>query len=395
MKRAVLLSSAVFFLPFCFFPSGVPAGTLDIWCVSGGDSGAGTGTVIQGPDGTVVLFDEGGGANWAAACNALLASLGIYEIDHAIASHYDLDHIGGLDELLETTGVVKFWDRGGNAKQDGSPIDPTYLNIVEGEDRNTVKVDGTTDIDLGDGAMIRFLSVGAADNKDTGTDNRTFIRGRSALDPAGTENNKSISALVSYCCFDFYVGGDAEGGIEKAVDDVIIDDLDRRVDVLHVDHHGSDTNDTNSAEFLWRMGPAACVTSVWNNSSGLPKETTMSVLDELVDQGVSSNIRLRTGSGAAELPKPPRYTAEGHIHIYSNCTEYSIEGLPNEGYYMWPMLGGNRRYAVRVGYSRKRPLLPAAASPPPQCSKSKKRCNLRISGPGLRQSQGGNKIDRH
>ena len=75
---------AVCFLPFLLFPCTVLCGTLDIWCISGGDGGKGTGTIIRGPDDTVVLFDEGGGSNWAAACKTLLTSLGITEIDYAI-----------------------------------------------------------------------------------------------------------------------------------------------------------------------------------------------------------------------------------------------------------------------------------------------------------------------
>ena len=97
MRSVMQLLFAGFFLSLWLLPCAAPCGTLDIWCVSGGDSVAGTGTVIRGPNGTVVLFDEGGGATWAGVCDTLLAGEGITVIDHAVASHYDLDHIGGLD----------------------------------------------------------------------------------------------------------------------------------------------------------------------------------------------------------------------------------------------------------------------------------------------------------
>lgn len=364
-------SVVLWFLAACLFslgllPCAAPCGTLDIWCVSGGDDGGGTGTVIKGPNGTVVLFDEGGGANWADACEALLDDLGITQIDHAIATHYDLDHINGIDDL--TTTVVRCWDRGGTKRQDGTDISAAYLAAVSGR-RYTVTVDGASDIDLGDGATLKFLSVGAEDNSGD-LDDRTFIRGRSALDPADSENNKSITALVSYCYFDFYVGGDAEGTLEQILDDVITDDLDRIDDVLHIDHHGASTNGTSSEAFLGKMYPAVCITSTWNNTSGHPTEIVMDRVDAVVDSTLYSNIRLRSGDTddpdwAAETPSPPRYTAEGHVHISTDGNTYSVEALSDSGtvslityhpcdthgYHPWPMFQADRMHTGRTSFS--------------------------------------------
>ena len=290
MQRVVRCFFAACFLSLWLLPIAAPCGILDIWCVSGGDDGGGTGTIIKGPNGTVVLFDEGGGATWANACEALLDDVGISQIDHAIASHYDSDHINGIDDL--TTTVVKCWDRGGTVKSDATPIPTAYMTAVAGK-RDTVKVDGTTDINLGDGATLKFLSVGADDN--TGDlDDRTFIRGKDPM-TAGSENNKSIAAVVSYGYFDLYVGGDAEGDLEQTLDDVIVDDLGRIVDVLHIDHHGSSTYNTSSEAFLGKMYPAVCITSTWNNNFGHPTETVMSRVDAVGDPLAYSKIRLRTG----------------------------------------------------------------------------------------------------
>ena len=267
------------------------AQNLDIWCVSGGNTGSGTGTVIRAPNGTVVLVDEGGGATWAGVCDTLLAGEGIATIDHAIASHYDADHIGGLDDL--TTSITKCWDRGGTLKQDNTAIDATYMSTVSGK-RNTVTVNGNSDIDLGNGAMLNFLSVGAADVAQYAN-----IRGGGTI-TTYTENAKSITALVTYCGFDFYVGGDAEGVTETAAEGVIAG-LGRHVDVLHIDHHGSASYGSNSVGFLGDgsgngMDPEVCITSVWDNSFGHPTETVMDRIDAVVDAGEYSNIRLRKGS---------------------------------------------------------------------------------------------------
>ncbi|MEJ2745669.1 MAG: MBL fold metallo-hydrolase, partial [bacterium] len=241
MKSVMHVSAVVCLLALGVCAYTVSAQNRDIWCISGGDTGAGTGTVIRGPNGTVVLFDEGHGTPWSDACKSVLAGAGITDgIDHAIASHYHTDHIGGLDDLIAAPTPISIdncWDRGGTLTQmkynnTPTPIPAQYMAAVAGK-RNTVKVDGTTDIDLGGGAMLYFLSVGAAD-----TAEYTTIRGGGTV-TVTTENDKSITALITYGGFDFYVGGDAEGTTEKAVDDVIIHDLGRNVDVLHIDHHGS------------------------------------------------------------------------------------------------------------------------------------------------------------
>lgn len=365
MRSVVLRFFAACLFTLGLLPWAAMGGTLDIWCVSGGDDGGGTGTLIKGPNGTVVLFDEGGGANWAAACEDLLDDLGINQIDHAIATHYDSDHINSIDDL--TTTVVKCWDRGGTKRQDNTDIAAAYLTAVSGR-RYTVAVDGTSDIDLGDGATLKFLSVGAADNAGA-LDDRTFIRGRSALDPADSENNKSIAALISYGCFDLYLGGDSEGTLEQILDDVILDDLDRVIDVLHIDHHGSSTNGTSSEVFLGNMYPAVCVTSTWNNTFGHPTETVMDRADAVVDPLLYSNIRLRSGDTddpgwAAEVPSPPRYTAEGHVHISTAGSSYSIEALSDSGTVSlischpcdmhsdqpWPMFHYNMRHTGATEY---------------------------------------------
>ncbi|MEJ2745981.1 MAG: hypothetical protein P8123_09910, partial [bacterium] len=161
----------------------VSAQDLEIWCVSGGDGGAGTGTVIRGPNGTVVLFDEGGGATWATACKAVVNGIGGV-VDHAIASHYDSDHIAGLDDLVSGGDAIDIgacWDRGVTLTQCGDPINSDYLDTVAGR-RNTVTVDGNSDIDLGSGAILRILSVGRADKEQVAD-----IRGGGTI-PAYREN---------------------------------------------------------------------------------------------------------------------------------------------------------------------------------------------------------------
>ncbi|MDD5556644.1 MAG: hypothetical protein PHN82_05265 [bacterium] len=335
-RRRARAAALVLSLLFIAAPALLSAGSLDIWCVWGGGS-SGTGTVIRGPDGTVVLYDLGEARTWAQTAKQLLDREGIHYIHYAVAGHYHTDHICGLYHLVNLMGGVArdgwapafgtFYDRGGSRQSTGSNINADYLNLVNRSGkRRTVWVDGTSDIHLGDGAVLRFLTVGAPD-----TQKAIYVRGRRDITSGITENNKSITALVTYKHFDFYVGSDAEGGAENAVSRVVADDFGRTVDVLHVDHHGSDTNGTSSSSFLQAMGPEVAVISVWNrNGYGHPRRTTVERLQRVVEQRPQRILRLAAGDTNSPDWAPENmaycHTTNGHVSITTDGHSYTVSG---------------------------------------------------------------------
>jgi len=310
---------------------------LEIWFVwANGHSG--TATLIRGPNGTVVLYDEMGGSFGASYLKQLLDDLGITYIDYAIAGHYDQDHIGGLDDLDSSFSTTTesnfghFYDRGGSLKDDGDPISSSYYDLVTDNSgqRTTVKVDGTTDIVLGDGAIIRFLSVGAPD-----TTNALYIRGRSDVTSGINENNKSISALVTYGGFDLYLGSDLEGTGENPVSEVIVDDLGRDPDICLVDHHGSDTYGISSLAFCAKMDPEVAVISVWSNSYGHPRGTTVENFQAAVEPEDQRILRLHPGDTGdyswAEEDMDYCHTTNRHIYVYTNGVNYTVDTVDRAG----------------------------------------------------------------
>jgi competence protein ComEC len=340
MHKKYITCIMLVFLLYCFFPIGAShAADLKIWFL-GGNGTKGTGTLIQGPNGRVVLFDEGYTADWASYAKDLMDAVGISYIDYAVAGHYDSDHIGALDDLNNRMGGSSssgyapnfgvFYDRGGNVKIDGGPIDSSYFNLVDKSGkRATVHVDGSSDIDLGNSAVLRFLSVGAPN-----TEKALYVRGRPNLTSRITENNKSISALVTYGGFDLYLGSDLEGSGEKAVDDVVAD-LGREVDVLLVDHHGSRTYQISSPEFLANMNPEVAVISVWNNSHGHPTRTTVENLQDVVEQDSQRIIRLQPGDEGADTWAPEDmaycYTTNTHLYVVTNGSSYTVDTVDGFG----------------------------------------------------------------
>jgi len=322
------------FFVFSALPSS--AQNLKIWCVWGG-GGGGTCAVVQGPNGTVVLLDETGGRTEAKALyNDILVPNGINYINYAIAGHYDSDHYGGLDDVVSSMGGAGnfgvFYDRGGSKQYDGSNVSSSYLNLVNGSGkRRTVSLDGSSDIDLGNGAVIRFLSVGAPD-----TEKVLHIRGGPDMTSGLSENNKSISALVTYGGFDFYFGSDLEGNGERAVAPVITQTLGRKVDVLHVDHHGAETNGTSSTTFLYALDPEVAVLSVWNsNSFGHPRRTTVENLEQVVEPVAQRIIRLEAGdySDPDWAPENMAYchTTNRHLLITTDGGAYTVDTVDRAG----------------------------------------------------------------
>ncbi|MDD5556645.1 MAG: hypothetical protein PHN82_05270 [bacterium] len=334
-RRRCRAAALVLSLVLLSAPALLPAQYLDIWCVWGG-GGSGTGVLVRGPNGTVVLLDLGGGNTWANSCKALMDANGITQIHYTSAGHYDSDHVGGLDNLVDLTGgnsgtghspnvgTVYFYDRGGSKRQDNSAIPSDYYNFVtQTARRRTIKVDGTEDIDLGHGAILRWLTVGQADAG-------TTLHVRRRPDALSTsENDMSATCLITYGGFDFYFGSDAEGNNEAQVANVV-SDLGRDVDILHVDHHGSDTFGISSPEFLSAMNPEFAVISVWSNSNGHPRRTTVENLQKVVEQQPQRIIRLHPGDVVRSTWAPENmqfcHTTNGHLKISTDGIYYTVSG---------------------------------------------------------------------
>jgi len=335
-KCPQLLRGAVYLLLLLSFTATSFSQNIEIYCVWGNNH-QGTCTMVRGPNGTVTLLDETGGSPEANLLyNDILVPKEITDINYAVACHYDDDHIGGLDDLVSKMGGVShfgtFYDRGGTVKDDGGAIPSGYYNLVNPSGkRRTPSLDGSSDIDLGNGAIIRFLSVGAPD-----TTPALYIRGRPNVTSGISENNKSISVLVTYNCFDFYFGSDLEGTGEHAVAQVVTQDLGRNVDVLHVDHHGSDTNGINSLTFFQTMDPEVAVISVWSNSYGHPRRDTVENLEQVVEPLPQRIIRLAPGDGNlargwAPEDMPYCLTTNRHLVITTDGITYTVSTVPRSG----------------------------------------------------------------
>jgi beta-lactamase superfamily II metal-dependent hydrolase len=101
------------------------------------DVGTGASTLIVSPTGKTLLVD-GGPPGSGSKISGLLDTLGIAAIDYTVVTHYHIDHMGGMIEVLNAGRVAGVsYDNG-----DGADVQPpgtstsssstrgTYLNYI-------------------------------------------------------------------------------------------------------------------------------------------------------------------------------------------------------------------------------------------------------------------------
>jgi competence protein ComEC len=231
-----------------------PSGLLEIHTINVQQGAA---TLVVGPDGTIVLLDAGGPGKGAAEVVPYLTSIGLVPadgLDVTLVSHLDADHIGGFDEVVAA---------GYDVRED---------NWYNGSPRTTATIEGykaaagdTTaglpqsiplghTIALGGGARLTVVAVAGQ------------ILGGDSVPAADDENDLSVAVLVEYGDFDYIWAGDLGGGdddeactgrstgqanVETPLALAITPGgaapllSGEGVDVLHVNHHGSESS-TNS-----------------------------------------------------------------------------------------------------------------------------------------------------
>lgn len=202
--------------------------------VSHGDS-----IIIRYPYGKVVLIDAGKEEYGEKIVNNL-KSMGINKIDYVIASHYDMDHIGGMPAVLESFKVDKFYG-------------PYYRDELKIKNKYYIKlVDKLKEKDI----KLRIAKKGMSLNID-GVDN--YI-----LSPVKRDykypNDHSIVMKTVYNKTSFLFTGDLQREGEKEVAKRHGKNLD--VDVLKVGHHGYEGS--SGQKFLELVTPKISVISGGN-----------------------------------------------------------------------------------------------------------------------------------
>ncbi len=281
------------------------------------DVGQGDSTLVVSPTGQSLLIDGGNNTRGSSVVVPFLRELeidGVHRtLDYMIASHYDADRIGGLDEVAAEILPATAYDRGGvnstntQSVQDYiAAIAPVRHPLYPG-----------LSIDLGGGAIVEVINVGEKIGEAGPTvENKIYPGGEVSINP-DAENEFSASIKISFGGFQMIVSGDLTGGglgstdVESAVAPVVGD-----VDVYHVNHAGSLTS--SSEAYLRTLQPEVAVISVGNNGFGHPVQE---VIDRI--QTIGGAEVYQTGQGNGGLGD---YVANGTILFRTDGSVYSVEG---------------------------------------------------------------------
>ena len=177
-----------------------------------------------------------------------LKSKGISKLDYIVGTHYDEDHIGGLDDIINNFDIGKFY------LSNGGEVGANYYNLEKAAKKRNlaITIPKVGDkIDFGD-VNMEVMAASKFDGKN--------------------DNNASVVIQAKYGSRRYLFMGDLERQEEAK----------RKwneVDVLKAGHHGSNTS--SSQEFLNQVKPKYVFVSAGkNNKYRLPNVKAMERIEK-------------------------------------------------------------------------------------------------------------------
>ena len=215
---AALLTSAL------AIPAIAAEGTLKIVSI---DVEGGGGTLFVTPEGKSLLIDTGwpsgagllpspdGAQNSADRIVAAAKKLGVSKIDYLIITHYHMDHVGGISDLVKRIPVDTFIDHGLNAEHlkpgekvppdlaGGMPdqLYPRYLEAIKGH-KHIVAKPGQV-IQIGSMSDTIVASDGVTLSKPLAGAGQPIAacdtaESKSEKPDGGEENTRSVASLLTF-----------------------------------------------------------------------------------------------------------------------------------------------------------------------------------------------------
>ena len=193
------------------------------------DMGKADAMLITTPSGRRILIDTGTNKGGKALVDRFEKE-DIGAIDYLIITHYDKDHVGGADKVLEDIDVssvyMPIYDK------DSKQFDQFIEALDEsGAASNPMKIGSQTSFETGDGVSIHIT---AAHQSYYGKDE---------------ENDFSLAVRLTYGDTKFFFAGDAEDPRQRE----LLEEGDVACDVLKVPYHGRLVN--ASERFLKAASP--------------------------------------------------------------------------------------------------------------------------------------------
>ena len=235
--------------------------------VEGGQS-----TLVVSPTGASLLIDTGWPGNDgrdATRIQQAMHDAGITHIDHLLITHFHVDHVGGVPELVKRVSIGEFIDHGPNREDsDITRHDyAAYLKAIEGKPRrivhpgDTISIPGLNTIVItADGEHIAAVpGVKPTPNP--------YCASEPKWELDETENPRSTGILMTFGKFRFLDLGDLTKA--KEIPLVCPMNLIGRVDLYLVNHHGF--NLSNSKAFVDAIHPRVAIMDNGAHKAGSPE----------------------------------------------------------------------------------------------------------------------------
>jgi beta-lactamase superfamily II metal-dependent hydrolase len=303
-----LLRSLVGICLLIVFPSLLAAQQLEIHYI---DVGWGGSVFLKGPDGTTVLMEAGNTGMGTQYVVPYLKSIGVQPangLDYIIGGHQHCDHIGGLDEVIQAgynVHIKQYYNGSSYSTSCSSGWASAAATTTAGA---PVAMPVGTVIQLGNGAKITCIARAGS-----------IIGGGSVA--VTDENDLSIALLIQYGGFDYLWASDLGGGSDSCtgrsttqvnVETAVINAISPGgafplisaggIDVLHVNHHGSESS--TNPDYFNGARPAVAIIGVGDGESSGWDLPRIDVVDHVL-LGMSSSC----------VTAPPAYvlqTEEGN-----------------------------------------------------------------------------------
>jgi beta-lactamase superfamily II metal-dependent hydrolase len=274
MTGYLVVSRVFLWIVLAVLPLSVSAQQLEIHYINVSWGGS---VLVKGPDGTTVLLEAGNTGKGTGRVVPYLQSIGVLPangLDYTFAGHQHCDHIGGLDEVIQagynvhiknyyngsttTSTCVTGWNTAAATTTAGAPAAVPVGTVIQ----------------LGNGARLTVVAR-----------NGSIIGGGSVS--VSDENDRSIAVLIQYGGFDYLWASDMGGGnIDEActgrftssqtdVESFVVQAISPGgafplissggIDVLNVNHHGSESS-TNK-NWMNLSQPAVAVISTGSGQS--------------------------------------------------------------------------------------------------------------------------------
>jgi competence protein ComEC len=266
------------------------------------DVEGGQATLLVAPSGGSLLVDTG----WpdrdgrsATRIQAAMKDAGITGIDHVLITHYHVDHVGGVPELVKHVKVGEFIDHGPNHEDSNMARHDfdAYLKAIEGTPRRIVHpgdmipIPGLSVVVLAaDGEHISAIpGIKPTPNPGCATERK--------WDVDTTENARSTGILVTFGKFRFLDLGDLTGAKEVAL--VCPNNPIPPVDLYLVNHHGMDLS--NSHALVDAIHPRVAIMNNGSRKAGMP-EAWQTVHDS---PGLADMYMVHTAEGSDAAHNSP------------------------------------------------------------------------------------------